>query len=1169
MTEKDKNLPQETFIVGIGSSAGGLEALQSLIKGMPEHANRASFIVAQHLSPQHKSMLVELLNKNSDMQVLEAIDGTKPEQGKIYITPPNKDVTFENGRIALSKPVNDSGPKPSVDKFFKSLAEDTHEHAIGIILSGTGTDGASGIRAIRAAGGITLVQVANSAKYDGMPQSAIDTDCVDAVMKPEDMGNYIAKVIKAGQKKSVPKTGFKADLETVLNTVNARTGLSFHGYKTSTLKRRLERRMVANGITNLKDYIALLNDNKDEPLQLAQDFLISVTDFFRDKEAFQSIKSIIKDIIKNKETNEPIRVWSVGCATGEETYSLGILCAEALGGLEKLHRTPIQIFGTDIDANALNVAREGTYPKASVSKIPKNYLRDYFICHENHCEVSKQLKDIILFSKHNILENPPFSKIDLIVCRNLLIYFSAPLQEKAFKIFHYASAKKGYLFLGKSESIGHADALFKKKYDKENIFVKKPVSLATPTDLMTGHHTSAPISKTKSDTSHKVETEGNSDLTKSLIESLAPNSVLINKDMEILHVYGDVSNFLKISSGRPSTNLNNVILPTLKQELRAYVYKVLRENTRMQMTPKTLEMNGEHVEALITFHSLSLPYEDNLVLVSFEHRKLLKSETKEKQGKQNTETENRKVVALEQELQATQEHLQTVIEELETSNEELQSLNEELQSSNEELQSTNEELETSNEELQSTNEELTTVNDELSQKKQEVESSYNELLNIKNSINFPLLRLNQDMQIIKSNMAAKETFGLSSETGLSLISHLPEDIDPAEILKGCRKILKGEETQDLKLQYKNRHYWLKFQPYRDAKQDITGIILTFIDETERIKSEAKLYDSQQRYKALASTSDISIYIKDLDGCYLTANEAMQNLLDRDEEDIVGKKDASLFGKKNSMALRKNDLKVQKEKASLSFEETYVLNGKEEVFLSIKSPLFDQNGKVYATSGISVNITDRKDYLEQLRLYKSVIENANDIILITEAAPINSPGPKIKYANKAFERLTGYETKDVIGKTPRILQGPKTDKKTLKAFKKSLRDKEPFSCELLNYGKNGDEYILEINNMPIKGQDGKTKYFAAIQRDITDRFNYEKKLEFSNKEIKKAHRIKSDFLANMSHEIRTPMNAICGIADILENFEVEEKKRKNLIYKLNASTGQLKELIDDILDFSKL
>ena len=1155
------------YIVGVGSSAGGLDALQELLQLLPEHLFGASIIIAQHLSPQHKSILTELLAKKAPVPVVEVKDGMTVKAGHVYVTPSSYDIIYKDGCVHLPEPEDSVGPKPSADRLFTSLAEALDEHAIGIVLSGTGTDGTQGIKAIRTHGGITIAQCPDSAKYDGMPQSAINSNCIDVTLETTEMADFLRKVVDTGREKHVEKTEFRTDLDTVLNIVNEDTNLSFHGYKNSTLQRRLERRMVANGINKLGDYIDHLKTNKDEPALLAQDFLISVTHFFRDANAFGALKHSLRDLIKNKQQNEPIRIWSVGCATGEEPYSIAMLCCDILGGVHHLKSRNVQIFGTDIDTNALTFARKGTYPSSALTNIKQEYVEQYFLCHGDYCDIAPRIKDHILFSQHNVLEDPPFSNIDLVVCRNLLIYFNESLQQKVFKIFHYATKNNGTLFLGRSESVGDSERYFKKTDNAHNIFTKKKNSLNAPHRLFKSDaYKKSNIKKNKKPQIGTLSFDDK--LLRSFVQGLAPNSVLVDSHMDIIHIYGDVSQFLKMGSGSPSTNLQDMIVPVFKQELRAFVYKVIRENVNMTTASKRFEANNIMLQVYIDIYPIWQENNDNaLALIVFNAEE---AKTPDDAHSNDKDIDAQRFTEISQELEATQEHLQTVIEELETSNEELQSLNEELQSANEELHSSNEELETSNEELQSTNEELTTVNDELNQKKGELEKLTNQLIGIKNAVNFPLLLLDKDITILRANKSAVDEFKLPKADNISFARYMPEFSEPERVVSLIRTVLDTEEHAEIRTQCNGSYYWIQCNPYSGGSDGATGVVVTYIDETERIESEAQLYDSMERYNALSNATDIPIYIKDVGGRYLAANKALQKLLDRDEEHILGKTDTELFGKGMGDMFMKNDTLVRESRKCLSFEESYSDEKNDKyTYLSIKSPLVDKRNNVYATSGISIDITERRKHLEQLALYKSVIDNANDIVIFTKADKISGTGPEITYVNHAFTKTTGYSPQEAIGNTPRMLQGEKTDKTTLKELKQALRNNQPYKCEIVNYNKSGDNYMLEINMFPVKDLNGEVKYYAAIERDITERYEYERALEATNEKIIRASQAKSDFLANMSHEIRTPMNAICGIADLLNNFNVNEEKQKDFHKKLGTTAGQLKELIDDILDFSKL
>jgi len=973
-TDSINNISKNSFVVGIGSSAGGLEALKKFIEGLPKAILDASYIVAQHLSPQHKSMLVELLGKNENIEVVVAENLTVPQIGKMYITPPNSNIEIIDNKIKLSEPTEGVGPKPSVDKLFKSIAKNCHINGIGVILSGTGSDGALGIQAIRSEGGITISQEQESAKYDGMPQAAIDTDCVDAILEPLKIGEYLDKVIKTGKQRPVIETIAKSDLEQILTEVHAKTGISFHDYKETTLRRRLERRMVANGINSLPLYLKFIKQTEDEPQHLAQDFLISVTHFFRDKKAFETLAKLIKSKMDKTATIQNLRIWSVGCATGQEAYSIAILCAEALGGPEQLSRHNIQIFATDIDSNALSIARSGSYSASALEDMPADLRNKYFIGMGDKMSVVKPLKDIILFSKHNILENPPFSRVDLLTCRNVMIYFSAKLQEKAFKVFHYSLVKDGTLFLGKSESLGNAEGLFKKLPRPNNFYSKKNVRLGRSMGLKFDRgelFTSRDATKKENDANNDDE----STIT-SLIEAIAPNSVIVNKNLDIEHIYGDVTPFVKFASGRPTMNLVTNIVQALRQEVKVYGYKVLREEKKGTTNHRPLEINGEIYDAWITFYPLN-GNDSKRMLAHFETKKIDKKDSKLNSATGN-DVNSTNVVMLEQELQATQEHLQTVIEELETLNEELQSTNEELQSSNEELHSTNEELETSNEELQSTNEEISTVNDELSQKKVDLEKSHYELINMQNSIKFPVLRLDDNLQIVDSNLAARELFHIETDSNVPLVRSMPDSIDVMPLVKCANDTIQGRDVKFLSLEHDGRNYWLQFHPFKNSDDKVTGVILTLVDETEQTRIKNKLFTSQARYNAIASSNVIPIFIKDLDGKYTSINEGCELLLKKSEKEIIGLTDREIHPDQPYEHFRKNDLVVQNTRKTIAFEEEYNVNGEMVTYLSVKAPMFDENGEVSGTSGVAIDISKQKRYAIELEKSNEAIQKANEV-----------------------------------------------------------------------------------------------------------------------------------------------------------------------------------------------
>jgi len=707
------------IIVGIGASAGGLEALQEFVKLLPKKSGCA-FILAQHLSPTYKSMMVDLLSRQTTKKIVEVQHGSLIEPEILYITPPNHDVTVQNGKLYLKPPLSQIGPKPSIDIFFESLARDQKENSVAIILSGTGSDGSHGVRAIKAEGGITIAQEPESAKYDGMVISAINTGNIDFVLPVEQIVEEIHNITKYshGDKKLDNNYEQKTNVfDNIFSFLKEKKGVDFKDYKISTIRRRLARRMAALKIIAISDYITYLKTNKDEVNALYQDILIGVTYFFRDTEAFESLRNSVTSMLENNKEKQTIRIWIPGCSTGEEAYTIGILLHQTLG--LRLIDYKIQIFATDIDDESLEMARKGRYPEASFQEIDNSILKKYFVRQGQHYHVIKTIRDMVIFSHHNINQDPPFLRLDMISCRNLLIYFNQKLQENIFPVFHYALNSKGILFLGKSESVGKFSTLFD-VIDKKNKIYKSQITQTTTLSTYQYHpkHTTYDIPKTNSgDTEYSIQ-----EATKDTISNIfLPNSVVINTNHDILYFQKELFPYLKVGVGTASFNIFKMINEQLNLELRSILHTALKEkSSKKSRFLRFYSEDGNILFVQIIVTPLLNITDKELYLVSFLEEK--ENEIRAMGSIIDDDTENLKTKELEFELKSTKEHLQTVIEELETSNEEMQSLNEELQSSNEELQSSNEELETSNEELQSSNEELQTAYSELDHINKEMQS---------------------------------------------------------------------------------------------------------------------------------------------------------------------------------------------------------------------------------------------------------------------------------------------------------------------------------------------------------------------------------------------------------------------------------------------------------------
>jgi two-component system CheB/CheR fusion protein len=699
-------MAKDLIVVGIGSSAGGLEALQIMLEKVDEIENCA-YIIAQHLSPTHKSMMVELLSRVANIPVIEVQNGMIIRAKTIYMTPENSDVYVKSGKLYLKNIEQAFGPKPSVNYFFNSLASDFKERAIGVILSGTGSDGAYGVRAIKAQGGITIAQSPQTAKYDGMPISAINTGKVDLVISIDNISDEIKRLSETIDNFNAFSINERI-LQQIYRVLYEGKGVDFSLYKDTTIVRRVERRLAALKIKGLQEYLNLLTDNKEEISNLYQDILIGVTEFFRDTKDFEVLKENMKKIIEKKEQGEEIRLWSIACSTGEEAYSIAILLSEILDN--KLDKYKIKIFATDIDEEALKIARAGIYSETSLLGVDKKLIQRYFSIQKNHYEVKKSIRELVIFSKHNIVADSPFLRLDLVSCRNLLIYFNQALQNKFFPLVHYALKDNGVLFLGKSESISQHLDIFQPLDKNTKIFKAQYTGVKEPPKLYNFSSSYKAYDEPKLKHYKNEEELLEEKLIEAIHGSILNQCVMINSSNDIIFIKGEIP-YLKHSQGRVTNNIFKLVPDEISLELRSAINEANKAKAKKETTFRPIKIFEDIMRYL---RVIVIPVRDdknddwlNILFFQGEEAQNIRGHI----ASDGTTDDIAEKLTLE--LDSTKSHLQNVIEELETSYEEMQSLNEELQSSNEELQSSNEELETTNEELQSTNEELQTAYSEL------------------------------------------------------------------------------------------------------------------------------------------------------------------------------------------------------------------------------------------------------------------------------------------------------------------------------------------------------------------------------------------------------------------------------------------------------------------------
>ena len=943
-------------VVGIGSSAGGLEALRILTEHLPKNSPFC-YLVAQHLSPHHRSMLAELLARDSNhLKFVEADSGMKLAAQTVYITPPNHDLVVDNGTLQLTEPEHEIGPKPSVDHLFLSLAQNFKEYSIGIILSGTGSDGAHGIRAIKAHGGFTFVQSPNSAKYDGMPHAAIQGGDVDFVLPPDEIAKQLHRLVLLGVKPKIPDSAPKDAITEILNIVHVKHKINFLQYKESTIHRQLARRMATQQISSVDDYLAYIKDKPAEIDHLYRSFLISVTEFFRDQEAWEGLKSVLRDRLKSKDPKDPIRVWVAGCATGEEAYSMAIVLSELIN--EGNQTRQVKIFATDIDHQALESARKGIYAEATVQALGTSICSRYFTHVGRFYRVTKVLRDMIVFAQHDLTGDPAFFNLDLISCRNVFIYMTPTLQSHLIQVFHHALDSKGLLFLGQSESLD--DKSIYRKTAVPHLY-KSVGERQLPNKLRMGGLTTAISPNIERQTKH-VKDKSDAELAHDLIiRNYAPISILVDSSFKCLHYFGPIEEMLTISSGSANLNLNNLLPPDLRVPTRGLVSRVAKESQDASLILYRNESsNGADTTAIRcvvrkVYNDESI---ESLFLVSFE-----KVETEVLKFSPDIEIDEQvraHTELLERDLADTRENLQAIIEEMETSNEELQSLNEEMQANSEELQSANEQLQTTNEELQSSNEELQTVNQELQVRTSELASTNSYLENIQEAIDLALIVVDEDIRVQRFTPSLTKLFEiLLTDIGRPL-STLKTQLDIGSLEQNIRAVMENTQQYKEQMTHDGTKWLLTINPYFDGNHIVSGAVLSFTDIS--VLSAAQ-HDLAIRTAALEVASDgmviVDLNLKDQPIIY--ASQAFCNLTGYAKAEIIGKNCRFLQGDKTKQESIKQIRKAVDEKRSLIVELLNYRKDGTEFWNELRlSPLIEENGDINRYVGLQADITDRKN-----------------------------------------------------------------------------------------------------------------------------------------------------------------------------------------------------------------
>jgi two-component system CheB/CheR fusion protein len=904
--DPDPEGPEPFPVVGIGASAGGLEALQAFFEQVPPDSGLA-YVVIVHLPPDHASHLPEILQKKAQIPVNAIEDGVVVEPNQAYVIIPNTEVELGKDRLFLVQPTARRSQRAPIDYFFRSLAQAREEGAIGIILSGTGTNGTVGLRAIKEQAGMVMVQAPETAAYDGMPRSAIGTDLADYILPPADMPRQLIGYLKdyrhKRQQKGVPLAGASPKtFEKIYTILRKQTGHDFSDYKDTTLRRRIDRRMTVQQIGGLSEYVSYLRQNQAEVEALFKELLIGVTNFFRDPEAFEVLKDkVIPRLLEERVSGRPVRIWVPGCSTGEEAYSLAIILKESLE--QRPAHVPVQIFATDIDAGAIETARWGQYPDGIAVDVSPERLSRFFVQQEDGSfRIDREIREMVVFAEQSVTRDPPFSRLDLISCRNLLIYLTERLQTQVLRMFHYSLRPDGFLFLGSSESRGKLEEEFKTVDRKWKIFRRTgqdsrpqhPIRdvFATRPQGEPSRPGPAPQAEFRDDIEqHQIQ--------RTLLAHYTPAAVVVDEEGRVVYLHGETEPYLRPPVGRSPFDLASMVRPGLNMELRTALHRAARQKEKVVYDNVWVQKDGASepvklsVEPIFAMAGEAQSWSGWLLVVFEPGPPPPSLPSQEEPPAEGSEAQARDKAALRQELRLTRQRLQSTIEELELSNEDVRSANEELQAANEELQSINEELETSQEELQSANEELVTMNADYQNRITSLAEARDNYHNLLLSTRIATLFLDLDLKIRLYTPRVTEIINLIPSDEGRPLTDLDTRLQDKQLLADAEEVLKTLIPQEREVRSKEGTWYnMRVSPYRTANNAIDGVVLTFIDITSLKEREAEQYRLSYLERMAARVRD-PVLLLDKGLKLLYANPAFYRMFDTTEADAKGRALAEL------------------------------------------------------------------------------------------------------------------------------------------------------------------------------------------------------------------------------------------------------------------------------------
>jgi two-component system CheB/CheR fusion protein len=1177
-------------VVGIGASAGGLESFRRLLERLPVDTGMA-FVVVSHLDPTHKSILTEILARSTRIPVSEVSHGMKVDPDHVYVMPQNTSMAIAKGELRLQPREEGRAGRYPVDHFLHTLAADQSRRAIGVILSGTDSDGTRGLESIKAEGGITFAEDPKSAKHEGMPRSAIAAGHVDFVLTPEGIAAelerisrhpYVAPTITAtpveGEEQSIGRDGYRK----ILMLLRRANGVDFSNYRANTLHRRITRRIVLNKSESIEDYARYLRENRAEVEALYQDILINVTRFFRDPETFEVLKErILPRVIEQRTPGEPIRIWTLGCSTGEEAYSIAISFIETAG--DRAEHIPVQIFATDLSDKGIEKARVGLYSKDIAEDVSLERLRRFFTETEGGYRISKPVRDMVVFARQNVLADPPFSRLDLISCRNLLIYLEPVLQKQVLPTLHYALKPAGVLWLGSSETVGAASELFTPEDKKRRFYSKRAAAAHFHFQAARGEVASdrADSGQPANHVNRKMRDGRNAEkeADRILLARYSPASVLVNTELEILQFRGSTGDYLQPPAGKPTLNLLKMAREGLMLPLRAAIQKAKKDNAIVKKEGVQVDYGGDLRQVNLEVVPIKgLAADERSFLVVFKPVTLEPGSPATRKAKRTTErkTEDRQVARLREELADTREYLQSLVEQQEAANEELQSSGEEIQSANEELQSINEELETAKEELESSNEELRTLNDELHNRNQELSVLNDEMSNLHANANIPVLFLGRDLRIRRFTPQAEKVLNLiATDLGRS-IGDLKLKIDVPDLEALIAGVIDTVSAEEREVQdSEGRWYMMRVRPYRALDNRIDGAVVVLEDIDELKRSEATISEARNYAEAIVRTTRDPLVILNADLRVHTANEAFYSLFKVGPAESEG---CLIY----ELGNRQWDIPSLRELLEELLPRNGVFNNFEvrhkfesiglRVMLLNARRLGDVEGQpariLLGIQDITLSHFQAELRRSEMR-YRRLFEAARDGVLLMDPAT-----RKVLDANPFMTDLMGYTRDELRGKELFEI-GLLENAEASRAAFRELQEKSFIRFESLPLEtKTGER--LEVEIVANLYHEDAEKIVQCNIRDITGRKQAEEERERlltreqqARQEAEEANRLKDEFLATLSHELRTPLNSISGWANLLFRGGLDEQAAVRAIENIARSARAQNQIISDLLDVSRI